>query len=465
MKKQNSLPVSVHQGVLAIELMIVLVIIMLAAIYAYPRYTQYMEEMEWGVEASNMTTVGSAAKSYIRDNRDTLVSQVTGGTPVTVTAAKLQQEGYLPIGFSLQNIAAQTYLVAIARDPTFNQKLVAFVLTEGGQTFSYKALRYIALKIEGSGGYVWTDNIAVGAVGGWEKNLTTFGLAAESGRPLTWLSSDVLGTDTQESDRLYRYEVSGRPDLNRMHTHIDLNKNNLNNVKDINAETGTFSETVTAEGDIKSNTGWLITQSGKGWLNEEHGGGFYMNDNDWIRTVNNKGIYTGGQLRGGSVHAEGRLGTDEFLQLNKVMTAGQACEIGTLTRDAEGAPLFCQKGIWTSIGGGGMSRAGVNNVDVVSNGSYKVLLVTVSSLFNPADGSHTGSADFNVYVDGGLVGIVSTRVQVDKSGSNGHYWGYQNFGVAQKQLVVNVKSNSRITVTLANSAYHNTSDVRIDLTS
>ncbi|MCK8572622.1 hypothetical protein [Yersinia ruckeri] len=110
-------------------------------------------------------------------------------------------------------------------------------------------------------------------------------------------------------------------------------------------------------------------------------------------------------------------------------------------------------------------HAGVNNLDIVSNGSYKVLLVTVSSLFNAGDGSHTGSASFNVYVDGGLVGIVKTSVRVDKGGSSGHYWGYQNFGIAQKQIAVNVKSNSRVTVMLVGSSYHNTSDVRIDLTS
>ncbi|OVZ88268.1 hypothetical protein CBW54_09430 [Yersinia kristensenii] len=351
MKKQIPFPPHVHRGLLSFELVIVLAIMMLATVYAYPRYAQYMAEMEWGVEANNMTTVGSAAKSYIRDNRDTLISQVSGGTPVTVTAAKLQQDGYLPAGFSLQNIAAQTYRLSIARDPAFNQKLVAFVLTDGGQPLSYRALRYIALKIEGSGGYVWPDDMAIGAVGGWEKNLTTFGLSALAGRPLTWLSSDVLGTDTQESDRLYRYEVGGRPDLNRMHTHIDLNKNNLNNVKDINAETGTFSETVTAEGDIKSNNGWLVTQNDKGWMNSTHGGGLTMTDNDWIRSVNNKGIYTGGQLKGGTVAAEGRLSTGEFLQLDKVSVAGTACSPnGLVSRDAIGGPLSCKLGIWQSSG-------------------------------------------------------------------------------------------------------------------
>ncbi|CAK8741743.1 hypothetical protein SODG_005061 [Sodalis praecaptivus] len=44
-----------------------------------------------------------------------------------------------------------------------------------------------------------------------------------------------------------------------------------------------------------------------------------MDDNDWIRSVNNKGIYTGGQLKGGTVRADGRLSTDEFLHLGEKM--------------------------------------------------------------------------------------------------------------------------------------------------
>lgn len=345
MNKQ--IPSPVNRGMLTIEILVALVVIMLAVIYGYPRYTNYMQEMEWGVEASNMTAVGSAAKSYIRDNRDTLVSQVSGGTPVTVTGADLQQAGYLPTGFSLRNTAAQTYLVGIARDPKFNQKLVAFVLTTGGQEISYKGLRYISQKVDGSGGYVWPDNMATGAFAGWELNLNSYGLSAAKGRLATWLSSDVLGTDLQESDRLYRYQVSGRPDLNRMHTAIDMGSNDLNNAKAVNGETGNFSNTVTAENDIKSKSGWLITGTGKGWLNEAHGGGLYMDDNDWIKSVNGKGIYTSGQLKGGTIRADGRASVGEFLQLDGTANAGDACPSnGLVGRTPDGILLSCQNGIW-----------------------------------------------------------------------------------------------------------------------
>lgn len=345
MNKQ--IPSPVNRGMLTIEILVALVVIMLAVIYGYPRYTNYMQEMEWGVEASNMTAVGSAAKSYIRDNRDTLVSQVSGGTPVTVTGADLQQAGYLPAGFSLRNTAAQTYLVGIARDPKFNQKLVAFVLTTGGQEISYKGLRYISQKVDGSGGYIWPDNMATGAFAGWELNLNSYGLSAAKGRLATWLSSDVLGTDLQESDRLYRYQVSGRPDLNRMHTAIDMGSNDLNNAKAVNGETGNFSNTVTAENDIKSKSGWLITGTGKGWLNEAHGGGLYMDDNDWIKSVNGKGIYTSGQLKGGTIRADGRASVGEFLQLDGTANAGDACPSnGLVGRTPDGILLSCQNGIW-----------------------------------------------------------------------------------------------------------------------
>ncbi len=32
-----------------------------------------------------------------------------------------------------------------------------------------------------------------------------------------------------------------------------------------------------------------------------------MSDGSWVRSVNNKGIYTGGQVKGGTVRADGRL--------------------------------------------------------------------------------------------------------------------------------------------------------------
>jgi hypothetical protein len=451
--------IHINKGWSAIEVLGVLAIISLASVYGSTMMSDYMDEVEWDVTALHATSVNEAAKTYISDNTDDILSKTTATNAIIITTNTLLDKGYLQKGFSEVNPFGQKYSVAVKRNPLSTNKLEAYTVTTEGSPLSFKGMRYISKKIIGMGGYVYPANVANGASGGWQANLSEFGLAVPEGYLAISLSSEVLGTANQESDRLYRFKVNGRPDLNAMHADIDMGKNSLNNANAVNAKTATV------ENDIKSNNGWLITQNEKGWLNSTHGGGLTMTDDHWVRSVNNKGIYTGGQLRGGTIHAESRLATDEFLQLNKIMVPGQSCEAGILTRDAEGAPLFCQKGILTSIGGGGMSRAGVNNLDIVSNGSYKVLLVTVSSLFNAADGSHTGSANFNVYVDGVLVGVVGTRVRVDKRGSKGHYWGYQSFGVTQKQIAVNVKSNSRVTVMLAGSSYHNTSDVRIDLTS
>ncbi|AXF79008.1 shufflon system plasmid conjugative transfer pilus tip adhesin PilV (plasmid) [Erwinia tracheiphila] len=445
-------------------MLVALVVIMLAVIYGYPRYTNYMQEMEWGVEASNMTAVGSAAKSYIRDNRDALVSQVSGGTPVTVTGADLQLAGYLPTGFSLRNTAEQTYLVGIARDPKFNQKLVAFVLTSGGQEIAYKGLRYISQKVDGSGGYVWPDNVATGAFAGWELNLNSYGLNAAKGRLATWLSSDVLGTDLQESDRLYRYQVNGRPDLNRMHTAIDMGSNDLNNAKAVNGETGSFSNTVTAENDIKSKSGWLITGTGKGWLNEAHGGGLYMDDNDWIKSVNGKGISTTGQLKGGTVRSDGRLSTGEYLQLDGVATAGAACENRTVGLESTGALLSCQGGIWQNLSGGTFSRVGSEKLVIASPGNYRNILVTISSLFNSRDGSHTAYADYTLTVNGNAVGRLRNQVVVSKGGSSGHKWLYQSHAITQRMFSVPVSTGNQITVTRGASALYVSGDIRIDLT-
>lgn len=385
----------IHRGMVSIEIAIALVIVMVAGIYGMSRYSQYLTELEWSVEARHMDAVTAAAKSYIRDNRETLQNQVGAGGSVKLTGAQLQQAGYLPQGFTLTNTSAQTFQVAIVRNPSDNTKLVGFVLTQGGQPISYKGLRYIAQSVKDAGGYIQTANQAEGAYGSWKMNLSSYGLSGESGRLAVWLSSDVLGADDQESDRLYRYALASRPELNRMHTAIDMNSNNLNNVGTINAKTGAFTENITAKNgdfsegvtakngtfsanikaqngtitetlnakngmfsqgvtagsDIRSNDGWVITQNSKGWMNATHGGGWYMSDNDWMRSLNNKSVYTGGEIRGGSLTSEGRLTIGEYSLHQKVEVAGTACpQNGLQARDSLGGALFCKSGIWGSLG-------------------------------------------------------------------------------------------------------------------
>jgi hypothetical protein len=50
-------------------------------------------------------------------------------------------------------------------------------------------------------------------------------------------------------------------------------------------------------GDLHA-AGWLRTYGQRGWYSQSYGGGWYMIDSTWLRTYNNKWIYTGsGQIR------------------------------------------------------------------------------------------------------------------------------------------------------------------------
>jgi len=382
MKFLKRKPRVVHRGNMLLQLGIVMAIVLIITPGAMDRYAGMQQEKVWTGTASHLSFVAQAGKRYVRDNRDTLLTQVAGG-PVVITGATLRTQGYLPAGFSLTNDSGQTYQLAVARDPGQAGQLVAFVLTTGGNEIPYKGLRQIATDTDGMGGYVWPANNAVGADGGWQAKLGDYGLTGQQGRLAAFLSADALGTDADESDRLYRYQVTGRPDLNRMHTAIDMNGNNINSGGTVNAATGAFTGQVsagtnvtaggsvtasgnvtangnvaagnnvtanngiTANNDIRSNNGWIITRGGKGWLNETYGGGFYMSDNDWVRSVNNKNIYTAGQMRGGSVRSDGRLSTGEALQLDGVNSAGAGCSPnGLVSRDGTGAILSCVNGVW-----------------------------------------------------------------------------------------------------------------------
>lgn len=310
----------IDRGFVTLEVLGVLVIVAMAALLGAEKYSEYLDEQEWVVAARHVSQFNEAAKQYIADHRDELLNQPL---PYRITPSLLIKNGYLQQGFADKNGLGQQYVTGVVKNSAKSQPaLQALTCSVQGDTLSEKGMRRIAALINGMGGYVDEKNIAIGAYGGWTSQPKDFGLDCRYGHIAIALSSEILGSVLQESDRLYRFQVKHKPELNRMHTHIDMGGNNLNNTNVVNAKEGVFSKTVTANGDIKSQGGWLVTQDNKGWMNTKHGGGFYMSDDQWIRAVNNKSIYTGGQLKGGTVRAEGRLSTGDFLQLEKVVVEG-----------------------------------------------------------------------------------------------------------------------------------------------
>lgn len=103
--------------------------------------------------------------------------------------------------------------------------------------------------------------------------------------------------------------------------------------------------------------GWFRSRGNGGWYSERYGGGWHMTDSSWIRAYGGKNVYTSGQLRGGTVRAQGRLTADEFIDLNGVATPGAGCSpSGLLGRTSAGVILSCVSGRWREPGGFSVSN-------------------------------------------------------------------------------------------------------------
>ncbi|OGZ29737.1 MAG: hypothetical protein A2931_00340 [Candidatus Niyogibacteria bacterium RIFCSPLOWO2_01_FULL_45_48] len=91
--------------------------------------------------------------------------------------------------------------------------------------------------------------------------------------------------------RLYSYDI--RSD-------IFYDRNNTGYYVDPNAATAAnLAGGINIDGNtvIDDGAGWHRTYGQTGWYNGTYGGGWFMEDTTWLRAYNNKGVYTGGQMR------------------------------------------------------------------------------------------------------------------------------------------------------------------------
>ncbi|NDL64280.1 shufflon system plasmid conjugative transfer pilus tip adhesin PilV [Acerihabitans arboris] len=412
-----------HRGWAVLSTGVSLIILVMVSVWAMTVFNDYLLQRGWQVTASQTSRFRAAVKNYVGRYYDTLLASAGTTSPVVVTPAMLKNTGFLESGFSETTTDGQTFRAAVTRNAINTDQLQGLVITQGGSDLPYKALRNISVDIEGLGGYVWKSANVTGAMESWSVPLVSFGVSTTSGHIAALLPADELGAAREESDRLYRFSVTGKPDLNRMHTSIDMGGNDLNNTDSVNAQTGNYSGDVTAAnvtagngvtagGDIRSNNGWLISRGSKGWMNETYGGGFYMSDTDWVRAINNKNIFTGGQVRGGSVRADGRLSAGEYLQLDGQASAGNGCSPnGLVGRDGAGAILSCQNGVWVYVGKNNGSYVNLGYHTSQYNGGnsgQNTLLINVWGGYSTItkgvkDGACSNSWALTAYVDGMIV--------------------------------------------------------------
>ncbi|UIF89236.1 shufflon system plasmid conjugative transfer pilus tip adhesin PilV [Cupriavidus sp. UYPR2.512] len=196
--------------------------------------------------ASQMLVFDKAALQFVQDESATLVAQATASVPVNVTPAMLINGGYLPAGFSATNVFGQTWLLQVLQ-PTPNN-LQALVTSQGGRPITdTRQLVQIAAQAGAQGGFVpyagqngdptMVANRAYGAYGAWQVPLANY-TNPGSGR----LASLLAFTGAQANNGyLYRVQVPGHPELNRMQTSIDMGGNDVSNAARVTATTALTS--------------------------------------------------------------------------------------------------------------------------------------------------------------------------------------------------------------------------------
>jgi hypothetical protein len=265
---------------------------------------------------------------------------------------------YLPSAFNLTNPYGQIYSIRIYK--TSDNHLETLIVTAQGQIISEQNIIKIAQQIGGKGGYISSLDVtkAQGSYGGWSTHLSKFGELPGGGK----LAIALFFQDgALVSDYLFRSQVPNHPELNKMNTALDMGKNNIDNAGTISASDISAQGNISAQNTLRAKEAhistqlhvgaWVRTKQDGGWYSEKWDGGWYMKDGTWIRAYSDKSVYTGGQMQAGTVRANGRLSTGEYLQLDGIAAEGGRCmPNGLVGRNHEGALLSCQAGIWAKNG-------------------------------------------------------------------------------------------------------------------
>ncbi|HED2436071.1 TPA: shufflon system plasmid conjugative transfer pilus tip adhesin PilV [Citrobacter freundii] len=362
-----------------------LVVLMVVVVFGLSKLSDWQQQKNWQIDAARTSAYAAAARAYVGHNYVTLLNASTTTAPTVITTAMLKSTGFLPSGFTETNSQGQKMQTYLVRNGQNIELLQGMVVSSGGSVFPAKALRLIARDIKtGFGGYIEDGITITGALRAWQIPLSSYGASSGNGHLAVLLSTDELSGAQEDNDRLYRFQVNGRPDLNKMHTSIDMGGNNLENVGNIGGQNGFFNNTVSGAngsftGNVNASNGIFTsnvnatngiftsnvnatngifngTVSGaNGSFSQNLGAGGQVSGNTlWAGTDIGAGrnISATNQVSGASVYASGNLSAGGVLQLGQVNNAGWGCyPNGQVSRDASGGILSCRDGAWVSPAG------------------------------------------------------------------------------------------------------------------
>ncbi|MFO7817158.1 MAG: shufflon system plasmid conjugative transfer pilus tip adhesin PilV [Desulfovibrionales bacterium] len=185
--------------------------------------------------ASHMKSIATAAKQYVLDNHSNIVSSASATNSHGISLADLKNEGFLPSGYNGRNPWNQAYDIHAFNPEDADIHLV--IITKEGRgsentDFENRVVPAAASKLGAQGGYVPTGQVSgedsstlQGAYGGWNFSLSGTDISNPGAGHLAF--SEYIDEEQFGSDYLYRDEVPGHPELNRMTTELDMDGNTI----------------------------------------------------------------------------------------------------------------------------------------------------------------------------------------------------------------------------------------------
>lgn len=190
-----------------------------------------LDDMKVQQTASYQAQVVDAARRYLDANFAEVAAKTPAASDVMgITLDQLRTGKFLPAGFANNNAYRQDTCVLVRRpDPTnYPRQIDALIVTMGGDKIGKKDLPAVAIQAGSGGGYIVTETPGLARGASWQIQTTAFrdkpctsggaavllGTDADAGHLVSSLFYD--GAAQQPADFLYRNQIDGHPEANRM---------------------------------------------------------------------------------------------------------------------------------------------------------------------------------------------------------------------------------------------------------
>lgn len=226
-------------GMTLIETTIVMIVAVAALAAGASMYSDYLSGLTNKSAAHQMKEVTDAFSRYMDDHHMALRALVPGvGARTTVSISDLQSGGYLPAAFQNRTPFNHEYVLTVRRPGSDNalQGLVHTSYSDVNFAIEPKHAMEISRMVGVTGGYTSdTDpQDVISTYGNYSLDLGAFGMSPGPG---VLVSAVAVDHAAKPGEKYLHRSETGDPDHNRMNTSIDMNNNDLNDVRAVYANT------------------------------------------------------------------------------------------------------------------------------------------------------------------------------------------------------------------------------------